>query len=231
MNPRRFFALLWRINAVLILVAGILAVVALGFAVVMMLNSTRSQDGDALTQAVFPDDNKAATLGAFEAVPGTDVLRARLNVGDRPAFGSGSRYADSTVRNYLFVDPESRNAHWLRPSMEGVFLHSINLPESGFNEKPPDVRLFVYTLVERDTNGDRQLTEADSKTIAVSDPAGKRFRIVVTGADELRDSRLLRSDRLLVLYSAGAKLMAAELNPFDAGSSGVETYELPIAQR
>ena len=226
MNHRRFFAFVWRVNAVLILLVGVLAAVVLTVLGYMLLkDATRTRTVDDVANLALGDiDKQSAEIGAFHAVPGVAVLRAPLRVQETYALGSGSKEAGST-RNYLHFDPSSKSAYWLKPSMEGLILQSEQLPKSEYGQPEPDTVAFVYVSVERDSNGDSRLTATDVKSIAMSDASGKNYRTVVEKADRLNDARLIAPDRLLILYSIGTQLAAVEVNP-QQPSAPVQAYDV-----
>lgn len=226
MNHRRFFAFVWRVNAVLILLVGVLAaVVLIMFSYLFFKDATRTRAVDDVANLALGDiDKQSAEIGAFHAVPGVAVLRAPLRVQETYALGAGSKEAGST-RNYLHFDPSSKSAYWLKPSMEGVILQSEQLPKSEYGQPEPDAVAFGYVSVERDSNGDSRLTATDVKTIAMSDASGRNYRTVVEQADRLNDARLIAPDRMLILYSVGTRLAAVEVNP-QQPSAPMQAYDV-----
>lgn len=231
MQTRRFFAFIWRVNAILILGVSLLAAVVLCILAYMFFkDATRTRHVDNMANAALGEvEKQIAELGSFEEVPGAGVLRAPLSVRQTYGLGSGSKEAGST-RNYLYFDPSSRSARWLKPSMDGLILRAQALPESEHGQKKPDTSAVVYVAVDQDSNGDHRLSEADMKRIAVSDPKGSNYRIVVQKADRLNEVRLLGTDRLLIVYSLGSKLAAVELNPHQIDSP-VEVYEVQVGAK
>ena len=219
MNNRRFFALL-------ILCVGVLAAVVLAIVANMLFkDATRTRSVDNVANAALGEvENQTAEIGSFDAVGGVAVIRAPLTVRQTYALSSGSKEAGSTL-NYLHFDPTSRSAYWLKPSMKGLILNTQQLPESEYGQKKLDTITFVYVCVEHDSNGDNRLTDKDSKSIAISDPTGKNYRIVVEKADHMNEARLIRPDRLLILYSIGTKLATVELNPRQP-SAPIDAYDV-----
>jgi len=231
MQNRKLFALLWRINAVVILLVGLAAVAVLGVAAyVFFKDATRTRYVDNVANTALDDVREStAELGSFEQIPGSTMLRAPITVHQSYAMGPGYKEAGS-VRNYLYVEPTTRSAHWLRPSMNGLILSSTALPSAGRGERERDAVVYVHVTVEKDTNGDERLTESDAKQIAVSAPDGKGYRVLVDKADRLNEATLLPDGQLLVLYSTGAKLTAVELHPANLALP-VATYEVNTSLR
>jgi hypothetical protein len=214
MTSRRFFATIWRINAIVLLVAGILAsVVLISTAFLFYKDATRTRHADDVARvAVGGDLPSKATLGNFEGLPKTAVLRAPLRVTQSYSIGSGSKEA-SSVRNYLFYEPSTRTTRWLKPSMESLIIQTWSVPEDETRDSRLNWVSSVYAVVASDTSGDGTLTESDHIQIASSNPDGSNFRVLVEKADRVNEARLLSADRVLVLYSVGAQLYGVEFNP------------------
>ncbi len=102
---QKLFRYLWRINAVLILVAtgaitfGVGALVTSEFGA----RSARSREVDAGVP-VAADSNVKFSLGNASAVPGTNVLRAKLSLDRGGAGFSSGGYTET--RNILFIEPQ-----------------------------------------------------------------------------------------------------------------------------
>lgn len=229
MQTRRFFTLLWRVNALIILVVGLLATALLAAAGYLLLkDATRTRHVDDIASTALGDvRDSRAELGAFGPILGGPLLRAPLTVQQTYALGSGSKEAGS-VRNYLYVDPSRRSAHWLLPSMDSVILSSEALPSSEYGSKTREAVAYVHVTVSFDSSGDERLSASDAQQIAVSAPDGKGYRLLADKADRLLDARLLDSGRLFILYAKGKKLTAIELDARDL-SSPLVSYELPAS--
>ncbi|MBB2483801.1 hypothetical protein H5407_01025 [Mitsuaria sp. WAJ17] len=231
MQTRRFFTLLWRVNALIILVVGPLASALLAAAGYLLLkDATRTRHIDDVASTALGDvRDSRAELGAFGPIHGSPLLRAPLTVQQTYALGSGSKEAGS-VRNYRYVDPSRRSAHWLLPSMDSVILSSEALPSNEYESKTRQAVAYVDVTVSADSSGDDRLSASDAQQIAMSAPDGKGYRLLADKADRLLDARLLDRGRLFILHAKGKKLTAIELNARDL-SSQVVSYELPASIR
>jgi hypothetical protein len=214
MKTKRFFTFVWRVNAVLIFVVGVLAAVVLSaLAYIFFKDAIRTRYvGNVANAALSEVETQIAELQPFQQIQGTGVLRAALNIRQTYSLGSGSKEAIFT-RNYLYFDVSTRSAYWLKATTDGLILQVYDLPGSPYGQNQSETTAVVYVAVERDSDGDHRLSDSDIKRIAVSDSKGKNYRVVVDRADRLNDARLLRPDRLLILYSLGSKLTAVELDP------------------
>lgn len=228
MQTRRLFAQIWRINAIIILLVGLIAgavLSAAGYA--LFKDVTRTRHVNNVGSAALGDVREStAELGSFEAIRGSSVVRAALVVRQTYVLGSGSKEAGST-RNYLYFDPSTRSAHWLRPAMNGLILSSDALPDNEYGEPVANTVVHVNLTVEKDTDGDDRLSESDAQQIAISSPDGRAYRVLVAQADRLNEATLLSPTRLLILYSLGTRLAAVEVNPTDFASP-VANYDVPV---
>lgn len=233
MSARQFFATVWRINAIIVLIVGILAAGVLAVAAYFLYkDATRTRHADDVARVALGGDVPSkATLGRFQELPRTSVLRAPLYVTQSYSIGSGSKEA-SSVRNYLFYDPSNRTTRWLKTSMDSLIVQTWSLPEEQPHESPRNWVTSVYAIVGADTSGDGTLTDSDRIQIATSDPDGANFRVLVESAERINEARLLAADRALLLYSAGSKLYAIEFNPQQPKQAAViHEVHLPTSAR
>jgi len=219
MTSRRFFATVWRFNAIAILLTSILACGVLLFATWQIYKETTRtrQVSNVVHVADEQLDRSKAQLGTFERIAGSTVLRAPLQLQQEYAFSSGSKET-SSVQNYFFYDPSSSSAYWLVPGYKGLFLSTHELPEREYAKPERAAVAVVYELVDSDSTGDKRLTASDAKVVAVSNPSGSRFTRVLTGVEEVNGTSLTGEGRILVLYTASSTLKAAEVE--------VETHKL-----
>ena len=118
MNERsdRFFAWVWRINGLLLLALGLVAVVG---AVALIFNIalfwSRDRPEQRLTQVAGANlTAQDLRLGDFRRIAGTQFLYARL-APPSEYIGSGSSGGLGTAHNLLFFDTVTKKAHWLLP--------------------------------------------------------------------------------------------------------------------
>jgi uncharacterized protein YxjI len=77
-----------------------------------------------------------------------------------------------------------------------------------------------------DTNDDKRLSEADRKTIAVSDVSGANYTEVIPKVDRLLNTFQISETNVLMIYETDGKSFVTEL---DLGQRiAVETKELPV---
>jgi hypothetical protein len=227
-KSRRFFSLLWRVNALVIFAVGIAGVLVLTMAAVMFIkNMTRERH--VANVMSLESEQVSASLGNFGAVEGAPLLRAPLHLNQEYEYGHTSKEA-SSIQNYLYFDPATHSFHWLLPGNRRLILDSTELPASNFPRRDDvPVEAIVYQLVDADTNGDQKLTNGDLKTIAVSDPSGRRFARVLSKVERLNGAHLIGKTKLVLLYTSDGALRAAE---FDLSSDKIvrESAMHPLKQ-
>ena len=213
MTKNRFFPLIWRINALVILAFGLAALSGLLFSAVLLYRDlTHARHAEGVLDIVEKQaDTAKASLGDFHAVEGTTVLRASLNLRPDSAAGYSSK-GTSPKKNYLYFDTLSHASYWLMPGNRGVILGTTEL-SSPSTEQPERATLqaIVYELVDADTNGDGKLTGDDLVTIGVSDPVGRRFVRLLSKVEHFNSAHLGKGT-LVVLYASSGKLRAAEVD-------------------
>jgi hypothetical protein len=212
-TSRKVFSVLWRANAVIIFIAGILGCVALAaFAFLLYSETTRhGRAQDVLTIAEDEVRDTRTTLGDFEEVSGSSVLRAELRVEQEYSAGSLSKESRST-QNYLFFDPAHDASYWLIPGFKGIIRSSHDLPDEDSCEKKTVTQVVVYELSETDSNHDGQLTSEDVKDVAIADPAGTQLTRVLKGVDGFNSARLLPDEsQILLFYTQDGVARAARI--------------------
>ncbi len=226
MRSRRAFSIIWRINAVVILLAGSAATIALvALLVSLVLDAAPSRRTETVADtAAAPDAAPLnARIGGFESMAGTTVLRAPLNVDEGGKYSSHGG-ADNT-RNYLFLDTETKNAHWLLPNNEVEIFSARDLPEPERDAQPP-LRVIVYQVLAHDGNQDGRIDHDDRLTLAISDPSGRGYRELVAAVDTVNAMWLADPDHLAVLYSVGAKLYSLEADLRNGGAPKIAEVKI-----
>jgi hypothetical protein len=70
----------------------------------------------------------------------------------------------------------------------------------------------LYRIIDVDTNGDSRLTNEDLSSLAVSDPGGRRFTVLVKDIQDLHGHEMLGPGRVLVFFTSSRQLRVAEIN-------------------
>ncbi|MBD2177589.1 hypothetical protein H6F42_11760 [Pseudanabaena sp. FACHB-1998] len=225
MKSRRIFHYIWRINAVIILIAGLPATVLLAAsAVFVILQATKTRELDSVINIAKNDQVKAKTeIGTFTPITGSEILQAPLHLIQDYDYRVGSKES-SSIQNYMFFDPTQKRSYWLRAKSEGLFLSAIALApkvtpivnnsilNTNTEEKSVPVVAFLYVLVDKDTNNDKRINDSDQKQIAISNAAGTSFKVLVDQVDRFNGYSTIKNNRLSVLYTSSNKLKVAEID-------------------
>jgi len=233
-KAERFFALVWRANAVILFATGVAALLAVGVAVSLWAFAELSRDEPPPpTQVAGRDVTRwNSRLGWVHRIEGTSVLRVALTTEEeieqtRATLSSGESYSyesyGGSTQNYLYVDVSTGAARWLLPGNDQLIPGTIDLPRPAFRSggdffvadvpdskvaAPPIVT--VFQIIERDTNEDGHLGAGDASFIALAMPGGSRFARLLERVDELHASEL-DADALSILYTRERVLRLARI--------------------
>jgi hypothetical protein len=216
MKSRQVFTYIWRINAVIILLMGILASASFAATVWgLFRQATRTQEVSNVVNLSTNDEVKVkTTIGTFGQISGTDIIKAPLYLIQEYDYRAGSKES-SSVQNYIFYDPTKKVSYWLRPKSEGLLLSTIALPDltesTGKEHQLPTVG-YVYLVADKDTNNDKRINDEDQKSIAISDPSGLRFKVLINQVDRFNGTSTIKNNRVSILYQSENKLKVAEVD-------------------
>jgi len=169
MEENRFLIFTWRFNAIILMVAGILAIGVLIFAGNHIFQDitreryTRNIVNVAEDQSV----DEKWELGRLYKIDGTPYALVPLT-SDQSYTQSYYSKSSNSVRNYLFIDTQSNKKQWLFNTNQHLVVDIEYISEKEYNDKDRTVRTILYTIIERDTNGDKRLTDKDERAIAIS---------------------------------------------------------------
>ncbi len=191
MRTERFFTVVQRINALILLVLGTGGLILLGAGLWDLLApSTRGLAPARVKVEVGRMGKDTLEFRCSGKVRGRHsfVLEA-VDESGRTSF-SGSSGGRGRVKNLLFVDLDTGETRWLLNGFDGYIpWNSLELGfgggTSGENEElPPDAVL--YLVIDSDTNGDGEVTYGDDGVLAVSDTNGSGYSVLKTGVRRVR---------------------------------------------
>lgn len=148
----RFFALVWRANALVILAARLAGLALVTLLLVQLgrefLEPRRLQGVVNLADEEI--ESETFHFGGFESIPGSHFLSAPLYTQQGYPLGSISKSSQSS-RNYLFYDPATGAAHWLLPDNEGLVEWRYEFPSSRYERDREPVRGVLWQVIASDT--------------------------------------------------------------------------------
>ncbi|MGL4490966.1 MAG: hypothetical protein ACRCU5_16115 [Rhizobiaceae bacterium] len=204
----KFFKYVWRYNALAIAgTATLCGLVALSLVYDLVRNITRDREVSNVVridgEAEAPNAIKEVfTIGAPYLVAGTSYMQVpqyREQSQDRDYY---SKESTQNISNYLFLNLQNNESKWLVSESERLFLSSNALTERAPGDLSGSGKALgiIYRLVDKDTNGDGNLTQNDAVTIAASGVDGSNFRKVLDGVTNILSTEQIAADRLLIFY-------------------------------
>lgn len=209
-SSQEFFSKLWRVNAVLILVAA--GAITFGVAALLVgefrARNAQTRDAEAGIPVAAAADSKAPlTLGNTSLVPGTNVIRAELLL-DRGGKGfSSGGYIEP--RNMLFIEPSGKAGRWLLPDNDHT-LTEISDVSDGSGGASDSVKRVIATVVLVKSTTDSPETTAGR--LLLFDPSGRTIVEVANGVRRLQLASLSGGD-LNILFERNRRLVLAAFDP------------------
>ncbi len=229
---------IWKINGIIILFAGIAALVVALFAVYDIF--LRNIEPEPVVN--LADDPKGVEkwrLSRGEAIPGTDILMLSLisenkevsKQGPMPIFSSGRSYSGRAynlpAKNILFLDMSNNQSRWLFDTTSQLILSSQPFPYYDRTEldKRVSPKVIFYSVVIKDTNEDGILNNQDQTALAISNTNGDDFQIIIDSFDRIIAKETTGKNKALIVYQNEGTVysMLFGLDPFKA----ISTKALP----
>jgi hypothetical protein len=213
MKVNKLFRYIWRFNAVVILVIGILALTcAIGAFVIFVRNwSERPRYGFLVEDPNQSSAEKVLRLGYFYRVEGTPYVRAEL-ASDREPSPLESSGGWRQVRNHLFYNMETRQSHWLFPTHGQVVADTREIVENMSVPPSGSVRALVYLVADNGTEKDPPRSPKEPSALAVSDPTGIRYVVLAQDVTHIISIELLNQDTAVIFYTSADTVHAIELS-------------------
>ena len=141
-------------------------------------------------------------------------MKAGLKFRHHSSRGSFSKGSSSTTQNYLFLDTDTLQSYWLFPDNKQIIVDSNVLEKKRLN---PDTNRYshsaiavFYQTIDRDTNGDTQLSKSDKISLAYSHPNGRRYTTVIRDVDRVLGSEIIDEyKRHVVIYRKNGRWHSA----------------------
>ena len=231
---------IWRINAYLILMAGVLVIVALGWLLSNALwNRLRPHDVRNVVAAGSDDAPRHERLtyrlrNAQGAVVTLDVLSDQ-----RIDTFSSSKTSSDVLRNQMFVRVDDASSTWLFPTQQHLISRvwvvrgkEVTTPyqeESRTQPEQQPTRARLYEVVTRDTNQDGRLTERDHKSLFLARADGTGLATLAEGVTRLDGVALSPPDEIRAVATQAdgtSRLLRFDLQRWTA----LPTLALPSLQ-
>jgi hypothetical protein len=212
MKSQQFFRYVWRVNALLILVAA--GAVLFGVSVVLgtEFGNKASRAREAETGIAIEDDassNARLSLGRASIVEGTDVLRVDLSYNREGSGGFSSSGTYAETRNILFIERGQKTGRWLLPDNNHVIEDSSDIT-SDTDDKPATPKRTIATVAL--VKPVLRPTESASATLLLFDPTGRKIVEVAANVREIHLA-VLSAGELTILYERQQHIFLAAFDP------------------
>jgi len=218
---QRFFRYVWRINAVLILIAAGAITLVVGSYLVQEFYTNKVQRSRNNEEAGVPvghsDEMAELSLTRAAALEGTSVMRAQLvRNGEGAKFGSSG---DTTeIRNILFIEPGDKSARWLLPDNDHVIDESLDAERDTGKKQTVATAVLVKPLA-----GGRG---PDTGRLLLFDLPGRRIVEVANEVQEIQVASFT-GDELTILYKRDRRLVLATFDPATFAKHREQPVDVP----
>lgn len=214
-DNNRFFQFIWRVNALAIVGVAMLAGV-LGIYAVYSVFKTETRDREVTDLlAVNPDvpQQDEVRLGYPTMIPGTQFVRIQLFREQKTDLTYYSKSSGDNTVNELFVNSTTGQSKWLFAGTDRIILNQVQTLSQLKSDQPVATSI-LYSLVDRDTNGDARLSAQDFTSIGYTSPDAAAYTPLLDNIQKLYAVEQVADDKVMVLYVRN-------------GESRMTTYGLP----
>ena len=203
-NETGFFKYVWRFNALAIAGAATACILLSLYAGLTIFKEETRKRRVTNVVNVDPQDkiSEEFSLGTPRPIAATTHVQVPLFRGQ--SYGAGSIYSKGTRQevNLLFLNVATNESRWLFNGVGQLLLdnHTLFNKLKDAPDQPRAAIAVLHVVVERDTNGDKRLTEKDAISLAASAADGTNYRKLIDGIDQLYFVQQIADDKVLVLY-------------------------------
>jgi hypothetical protein len=132
------------------------------------------------------------------------------------------KYYRDRSKNILFVNTKENSSSWLFPTNNQLILDyqsNVHLFTEGHpyymdtgRKKVEKATFIYYKLINKDTNGDKIITESDHLNFAVSDTSGKNYRVVVEDMEIIISMKTINKETMSLIYQKDGIAHSLQLN-------------------
>ena len=211
----RTFRIIWRINGAAILLLLLISIIGISTTLLSALfRNSRQAPINQVNVAPPVEGKPQLTLGSFDRIQSTSVLRADLRSPGKDSFSSYKGGSSSTSHNILFFDTADGKSWWLLPNSD-LSIQSeqmVSLPGEGMDK--PLGKLFH--LVDEDA--------ANQSSLILSDLKGLKQTTICTGDISLDEVIVFSATNAKVVYHNAGGYHFITVNPTEV----TKVSEAPI---
>lgn len=226
MKTVTLFKNIWRINAIIIFTAGLLAILVVIVSSYYMLKAAiRERAVDAVVNTDGGQRiEQAFALGSANQIAGHPWLLVPLE-SDQHYDQAYFSKTTNAARNYAFVSP-SVETRWLYQHSRFLIVAVSQLPREDYDAEPNFTALVSFEVVQQDTDGDKRLTPDDVHSLVFTRPDGSGVTTVLENVSHVLTQELM-GEEILVLYEDRDGYAAATFSLKDFSPAKRERLALP----
>ena len=220
-KSQKLFRYLWRINAVLILVAA--GSIVFGVAVLIAGEVGARTVGRREAEAGIPvapaaDSNAHLSLRRASVVDGTNFMRADLSLDHAGKGFSSGGYSET--RNILFIEPTKNEGRWLLPDNDHIVAENSDITEGA--ERSAKRVIATVVLVKSATGS----PETAGGRLLLFDASGQK---IIEVASDVRELHLtsVSAGLLSILFERNRRLVVATFDPASLAKHAEQEIEVP----
>jgi len=207
MEESKFFKNVWRFNALIIAVAGVLAVVVLLFAGYLIYNEQARTKYKNEIVNIDPETKieEVFRLGRVKHVNGSQAVIVPLYSDQSFDLRYSGTKSTASTRNLLFSNMHNEESNWLLPTNDYLIPQYNLINKSNSYSSDEDIVTILYRIVVSDTNNDSRLTENDELSIHLSNPDGSEFTEILKNIDDVLGYELINQEALAIMFNRGGQ--------------------------
>lgn len=226
MRAHQFFRKVWRVNALVILLVGILGV---GVLILTAFYAASAIFGERRVTAVLDTDGQQQIPEELSPGHATEIIGHPWLLVALSSDQTYDRdyYSKSAVaaRNYGFVTAAGP-PRWLYPHNRFLIVDASQLPGAEYGEQGKPTAVVAFVVVQGDSDGDKRLTPSDSSSLVLTRPDGTQRKSVIENVRRILLQDMIGED-VVILYEGASGYGKAVISSTDFSRVTDEPFELP----
>ena len=201
-TDNQFFRWVWHFNALAIAIGSILIIATAAYALIdqfhyrmrdLIITDNVAVGDQSITREIY-------TIGRPETVSGTNWVTMPLIRDQIRGVSSFSKSSQDNQMNTYFIDANSGKGHWLFPDHHTLINSTVWLTNATAIKEEIKATGALYVVVQKDSNADGLLTDADTQTVFYSGFDGNGVKTILENVTKIIAMSQTSADRAIVLY-------------------------------
>lgn len=221
MDENKFFKWIWRFNALAIFVALLIMGALILEHLYQQFSIEEITPTPVINLAEDPEEKEMWQLGEAIEINGSGYVlmplvsqnneaevreeRSGFNNFSGGTYGisGGYYYPQNPTKNILFLNTQTNESYWMFENAN-MLIYDIELyPRFYTGQRKDYTTSILYKVRNKDSNKDGVVNKEDRRGLAISDPLGKKYSIVLDEYDSLMHKQITEDDRLFLVYQLG----------------------------